>query len=321
MKETSKYPSWFGSLRLDENNELEDTVLHIKDIQFLAETLKDYIFTKPKMNFTGRNLSEEAIKCGFVNSKEEYYSLLHQVSVKTVKLQLAEMEQSDLKIIQAINALDDIDKSANELSERLAEWYGIHFPEIELFGDELAYFISKHGVRKNIGANDNYFNLAESSMGISFNDEDEDIITEYSSNILSLYATRRKIELYIHEQMDIVAPNLSNIAGYLLGARMISIAGSLEKLAKMPSSTIQVIGANKALFKHLRSKATSPKHGIIFNHPTIKGSSWRHRGKISRSLASTVSIAARVDFYSSETVLNDDLAQQLEAKIKSIKKL
>ena len=86
----------------------------------------------------------------------------------------------------------------------------------------------------------------------------------------------------------------------MLGARLISLAGSLEKLAEFPSSTIQVIGASKALFKHLRARAPSPKHGIIYSHPLINTAPWWVRGKIARAVAAKLSLAARIDFYSGE---------------------
>ena len=116
---------------------------------------------------------------------------------------------------------------------------------------------------------------------------------------------------------NLVAPNLNLIAGPMLGARLISIAGSLEKLAEFPSSTIQVIGASKALFKHLRARAPSPKHGIIYSHPLINTAPWWVRGKIARAVAAKLSLAARIDFYSGKKDLS--LAEKLETKVLQIK--
>jgi nucleolar protein 56 len=103
----------------------------------------------------------------------------------------------------------------------------------------------------------------------------------------------------------------------MLGARLISLAGSLEKLAVFSASTIQVIGASKALFKHLRARAPSPKHGIIYSHPLINTSPWWVRGKISRALAAKLSLAARIDFYSGEK--DSSLVEKLETKVQQIR--
>ena len=117
--------------------------------------------------------------------------------------------------------------------------------------------------------------------------------------------------------MKAVAPNLNIIAGPMLGARLISTAGSLEKLAAFPSSTIQVIGASKALFKHLRARAPSPKHGIIYSHPLINTAPWWIKGKIARALAAKLSLAARIDFYSGKKDLS--LTEKLEMKAQQIR--
>ena len=118
--------------------------------------------------------------------------------------------------------------------------------------------------------------------------------------------------------MNELAPNLTLIAGHTLGARLLSIAGSLERLAGMPSSTIQVIGASNALFKHLKGKATSPKHGVIFRHPLVNSAPKHQRGRIARAVASRISLAARLDYYSGE--LKTGLQEELMKKVQEIRK-
>ena len=154
-------------------------------------------------------------------------------------------------------------------------------------------------------------------MGAALGFADEELLRSLANNICSLYDTRRYIENYINTSMTSVAPNLCEIAGASLGARLMSMAGSLEKLAAFPSSTVQVIGANRALFKHLRSRAPSPKHGIIFNNPVIKNAPWWQRGKLARALAAKISLAARTDFYSGE--LDPSIKEALEKKLESIR--
>ncbi len=222
-----------------------------------------------------------------------------------------------MRIIQSVEALDDIDEAVNALCERLSEWYGLHFPELGLTAEKLATFVMENGSRSNVSSDDPMYDLAMSSMGADLSDMDERMVRRFARDICGLYDTRHEIEGYIMESMEFVAPNLTDIAGALLGARMLSMAGGLEALCKLPSSTVQVMGANRALFKHLRSRAPSPKHGIIFNHPLVKGSPWWLRGKIARSLAARITLASRTDVYSGK--LNPVIKEGLEKKVNFIK--
>jgi nucleolar protein 56 len=154
-------------------------------------------------------------------------------------------------------------------------------------------------------------------MGAKLEAPDEALLMGFAESVCSLYERRKQIEAYIESSMETLAPNLTLLAGPMLGARLISIAGSLEKLAAFPSSTIQVIGASKALFKHLRARAPSPKHGIIYSHPFINTSPWWVRGKVARALAAKLSLAARIDFYSAKK--NPSLAGELEEKIRKLR--
>ncbi|AEH61802.1 Pre-mRNA processing ribonucleoprotein, binding domain protein [Methanosalsum zhilinae DSM 4017] len=319
--DTMEHPAWFGSLLLDDDSAILRCDVAEKDIQILGRRLMHLpVPSCHDSRPAGRNLVSDAIHCGFINSSSEYYDLLRRVCIRAVKLEISSMESPDIRIVQAINALDDIDETSNALSERLLEWYGAHFPELKLTGDELAKFVAEHGSRTNINTDSVYFEKARTSMGISLTPEDEAIMQDLGQTISDLYRNRRDIEKYIRDSMEKTAPNLTEIAGPLLGARLISIAGGLEKLAKMPSSTIQVLGANRALFKHLRSRAPSPKHGVIFNHPLIKGSPWWQRGRIARAFASTIAMAARKDSYSENLQKDAQLTKRLEAKIEEIKR-
>ncbi|HDG64309.1 MAG TPA: C/D box methylation guide ribonucleoprotein complex aNOP56 subunit, partial [Thermococcus sp.] len=129
---------------------------------------------------------------------------------------------------------------------------------------------------------------------------------------------RSEIEDYIDRAMDDVAPNLKGLVGAKLAARLISLAGGLKELAMMPASTIQVLGAEKALFRHLRSGAKPPKHGVIYQYPAINKSPWWQRGKIARALAGKLAIATRVDYFSGEYIA-EELKKEIEARIKEIK--
>ncbi len=261
---------------------------------------------------------------------EEYYS----VGVALTRLRIQEQSGArDKMIIQAIEALDDIDKVINLLVSRLREWYSLHFPELdEILPKHQQYvaFVKTVGPRENVteeklkelgfseGKVEKILKAAQGSMGAPLGKFDAEIIVKLASEISDLYKLREQIEDYLEMAMDEVAPNLKGLVGAKLGARLLSLAGGLKELAMMPASTIQVLGAEKALFRHLRSGAKPPKHGVIFQYPAINRSPWWQRGKIARALAGKLAIAARVDYFSGEYIA-EELKQELEQRIREIK--
>ncbi|MGM0771699.1 MAG: NOP5/NOP56 family protein [Halobacteriota archaeon] len=311
-----KIITWYGILTVEDNS-VTDCELFNKDIDELAEGLLHREMTGVQPPDSGFDIRGPAISCGFVEDDREYDFLLRDVSIRAGKLRISRTNTPDMRIIQAVEALDDIDDAANALSERLSEWYGLHFPELGLSSEQLARFVKEHGARSNISSDDPMFAKASTSMGAELPPADEELVRQFASNICYLYDNRHSIEESILRNMEEIAPNLTVIAGPLIGARLISMTGGLERLAQMPSSTVQVMGASRALFKHLRSRAPSPKHGLIFNHPLIKNSPWWQRGKIARALAAKISLACRTDVYSGE--LNPAIKPGLEKKINSIK--
>ena len=156
-------------------------------------------------------------------------------------------------------------------------------------------------------------------MGADLNDQDLEQIRMLCRQYLNLSETRRKIEKYLSEMMKEEAPNISTLTGPILGARLIALAGGLENLAKMPSSTIQVLGAEKALFRSLTTGARPPKHGVLFQHALVHGSKRTLRGKISRLLAGKIAIAARTDVFSGDYI-GDELKKALLEKVEEIRK-
>lgn len=312
-----KVNTWFGSLELGEKEELLEFELFPKNIPELASHSLALMKSREGVPPRGFDLKAAAILSGFVSSAKEYYELLHKVTLETVKIQVSKALTPDQRIIQAIEALDDLNETTNSLSERLFEWYGSYFPESGLSGETLACFISKYGSRENIEPENPLYAKARTSMGAKLEISDETLIKGFAENVCNLYEQRRQLEAYIENSMDRIAPNLSTLAGPMLGARLISLSGSLEKLAAFPSSTVQVIGASKALFKHLRARAPSPKHGIIYSHPLINTAPWWLRGKIARALAAKITLATRIDFYSGRK--DPSLEKKLEIKIQQLK--
>jgi len=312
-----KINTWFGSLEVGSNGEILASDLFPRDIRELALHSLSLRSSRENLPPESFDLKAAALECGFAASFSEYYSFLHEVTLEAAKLQVSEALTPDQRIVQAVEALDDINETTNSLSERLFEWYGGYFPESGLAGEPLALFIVKYGSRENVTPDDPLYLKARDSMGAKLEAADEALLKGFAESVCSLYSRRKQIEAYIESSMEALAPNLTMIAGPMLGARLISIAGSLEKLAAFPSSTIQVIGASKALFKHLRARAPSPKHGVIYSHPLINTSPWWVRGKVARALAAKLSLAARIDFYSAEK--NPSLAGELEEKVRKIR--
>jgi nucleolar protein 56 len=311
------FVTWFGVLTLDENGTVSECDLFQKDRDELAKQLVKTEVVNANKPPSGFDLRAAAAECGFVGSNEEYDALLRDVGIRAAKNQISRSGTTGMRIIQAVEALDDIDGVVNALSERLSEWYGIYFPELDLTAEPLARFVSKYGSRSNIPPEDGLYEKAATSMGAELTGADEELIKSFAVNLCNLYETRGRIEAYLVEIMTSTAPNITSVAGALLGARLISLAGSLERLAYFPSSTVQVIGANKALFKHLRARAPSPKHGVIFNHPLIRNAPWWQRGKIARAVAAKISIASRIDLYSGK--LDESLEVELARKIEVIR--
>ncbi|MDI9644097.1 MAG: C/D box methylation guide ribonucleoprotein complex aNOP56 subunit [Candidatus Verstraetearchaeota archaeon] len=254
-------------------------------------------------------------------------------SIVRIKIRIAS-EKRDKLVAQAVSALDEIDKNVNITVSRVREWYSLHFPELDsLVPDHRQYMliVKKFGKRSNIdpeGVSEivqseskgkALSEAALSSMGADVNEYDLKQIVDLAEINLKTYESRDSMERYIDDMMKEVAPNVRELAGATLGARLIALAGSLEGLAKKPASTLQVLGAEKALFRSLKTGARPPKHGIIFQHQYLHSAERWQRGKIARALAGKLSIAARVDAFGGGLIA-DKLKAGLEKRIAEIKK-
>ncbi len=207
--------------------------------------------------------------------------------VDFAKQKIKNVYSKDRLIIQAANMYEELSKMINMFYERLSEWYGLYWPEKVKEIEHVEDFTKIVGEERE-----------GQSMGFDIEESDLDIIKKTGEEIKNLISIRSKISNYIKEEMEKIAPNISKIAGHNLGAKIIAAAGGLEKLAKMPSSTIQVLGAEKALFRHIRKGAKPPKHGIILSHELMPKIKRENRGKLARVLSSKIALAAKVDFYS-----------------------
>ncbi|KAI9756011.1 MAG: ribose-phosphate pyrophosphokinase [Chaenotheca gracillima] len=218
-------------------------------------------------------------------------------------------DKVDTMIVHAIALLDDLDKELNTYAMRVKEWYGWHFPEMgRIVNDNLAYarVILTMGLRSNASTSDLAEVLpeeietavkaaAEVSMGTEITPEDLENIQALAEQVVGFTEYRQQLSGYLSARMNAIAPNLTTLVGELVGARLIAHAGSLMNLAKSPASTIQILGAEKALFRALKTKHDTPKYGLIYHASLIGQATGRNKGKIARMLATKSAIGLRVD--------------------------
>lgn len=231
------------------------------------------------------------------------------------------VNRADNMIIQSISLLDQLDKDINTFSMRLREWYSYHFPEllkivndnylyarvVRLIGDrkqidESAILPELQKIIDNEEACNQVISAAKSSMGMDIAEIDLINISSFSSKVINLVQYRRELMEYLQSRMANVAPNLSALIGETVGARLISHAGSLINLAKYPASTVQILGAEKALFRALKTRGNTPKHGLLFHSSYIAKAGPKNKGRISRFLANKCSIASRIDCFNEQPV-------------------
>ena len=223
----------------------------------------------------------------------------------------------DVYLGHAVRAHDDLVSANNMLSERLHEWYSLHFPELKEVLSTEAYVdaIVKTGNRDEILKS---LDSKMDSIGADVDEEDLRPMRTLATVLRESIAAKKAVESYIDSRMKVVAPNTTALIGPVIGARLIMQAGSISRLASMPSGTIQLLGAEKAMFRHLKKKAKPPKHGILFQHPLVHSAPAWQRGPIARTLASKVSMAARADAYTGNDI-SALLKEQLGKRIAEIR--
>merc|ERR1711997_492683 len=238
-------------------------------------------------------------------------------------------DKIDTMIVQAVNLLDDLDKELNNYIMRCREWYGWHFPELgKIITDNLAFVrtVELMGTRENAKSIDlsdvlpeeveeKVKEAAEISMGTEISGEDIINIKHLCQQVVEIQEYRGQLYEYLKNRMMAIAPNLTVLVGELVGARLIAHAGTLMNLAKHPASTVQILGAEKALFKALKTKHDTPKYGLIYHAQLVGQSGTKLKGKVSRMLAAKASLACRVDALGEET--NTDLGIEHRAKVES----
>ncbi len=240
--------------------------------------------------------------------------------------------EKDKLIVYLVKLMDGVDEASNILLDRFKDSYSLYFPELSNLvsgSDDYLRLVSSLKNRESFtrervqeiledeAKSSRVAEASSSSTGADIDEESLGLLLELSESILNMRERRRSLEERIGSLMEEVAPNLRAVVGGSIGARLIAEAGSLEKLMKFPASTVQVLGAEKALFAHLSKGVNPPKHGIIFQFPMLRRSPLDKRGKIARRIAANASIASRIDYFKG-SYSGDELRKQLEEDIEKI---
>ncbi|GAA5886123.1 hypothetical protein JCM6882_004272 [Rhodosporidiobolus microsporus] len=288
----------------------------------------------------GIRLHQEKLLAGLESgdTKRSQLGLGHAYSRAKVKFNV---NRSDNMIIQAIALLDQLDKDVNTFAMRVREWYGWHFPElVKIVPDNYQYAKVCHllgdksqltddilePLAELLDNNDtlarNIIDAARASMGTDVSEVDHLNIKNFATRVIHLYDYRKSLQKYLSEKMGVVAPNLAALIGDTVGARLISHAGSLTNLSKYPASTVQILGAEKALFRALKTKGNTPKYGLIYHSTFIGRAAAKNKGRISRFLANKASIASRMDCFADQpsTKIGEALRAQVEERLEFYEK-
>jgi nucleolar protein 56 len=277
------------------------------------------------------NENEYLTKLGVGKTLEDIASFRRDVAIRLSKAKVsAASGEKDLLVKNAIDAIDEVDKSINVLVMRLREWYSVHQPSLSRLvedQDQYARILKETNGKESMTKDmlvsagvpeatiELVMNAILGDIGAELRDIDLNIIKVLAISVDNMYSTRKELEDYVGTVMEEISPNVTALVGPLVGARLISLAGSLEELARKPSSTVQVFGAEKALFRAIKTGADPPKHGIIYRVSEINSAPYWQRGKIARALAGKLSIAARIDAYSDRNIgasLREDFMKRVE---------
>ena len=265
------------------------------------------------------NLENVLEDIGFSKNQDEIIKAYEKLAIYKIK---KSSQEEDKLLIQAINSVDDIDESISKLVERIRDWYTIYFPEMDTISNNETYIklIAESENREDIleKFKEHFTEGIDESTGADIEESDLEMLKSFAESIYSLQKSRKELEAYIDSKMEAIAPNLRDLLGATLGAKLIAHIGSIKRLATYPASVIQIMGAEKAIFRHLKTGERPPKHGLIFQHPSVRGAKWWNRGKVARNLALKITLAVRKDVFSGE--YDPSIAEDYLKKVEQIEK-
>ncbi|MGM5480770.1 MAG: hypothetical protein ACQESC_04910, partial [Nanobdellota archaeon] len=236
--------------------------------------------------------------------------------IDKAKRAVAKSFTPDVTVIHLLSVIDDLTIEANTLSKRLREWHGTVLPEVGYAIQDNEEFVNTVADMPYEALRKQY--CAGVSMAVDKQDASYDTIKDFAGHVRGIFMFKQSLLAVLKAELSRIAPNIAELCGPTIGARLLSSAGSLKKMAFMPSSTIQLLGAEKALFRHLRSGSNSPKHGFIFSHPLIQQAKQSLRGKVARVLADKISFCSRLDYFKGEFKA-DEYYKQLKGQFQGEK--
>lgn len=325
-----------GLIKNNDNIIIESNIRLSNYISYLGTEHKDKIHIQTPNrggNYLRSNLEDVLCEIGFfdseeldnskrLNNKSKLISIYNKIAIFKMK---ESSKEEDKLVIQAINSIDEIDESISKLVERIREWNVLYFPEIDIIQNNESFInlIADNDREKIIEFPpdiilNNEIDIENGSSGADIEVEDLEMINNFAKSIQSLQKTRNKTEEYIDKKMEKLAPNLRDLLGSSLAAKLIAHIGGIKNLSMYSASTIQIMGAEKALFRHLKTGERPPKHGLIFQHPQVRTSNWWIRGKIARTLALKISLAVRKDVFSGE--FDPSISEGFLERVEEIKK-
>ncbi|MGQ0797089.1 MAG: NOP5/NOP56 family protein [Methanobacteriota archaeon] len=317
--------TWFGTFLLDEGKvvrshlfpkepaALADRMAVVEDWKVLDEeralmgSVDETFVIEPRLERAGGNLTSE--RPPFLAPEDFGFErgLLHAAMVDLAKRRMRKAIRPEDHLRQAVAALADVQDQENLALERLREWYGLHFPELARIVDDRVYrtLIATHGRRDSMPVE-----LTE-SVGAELGEAEEREVRGLAELGIAIASRREALEAYVERSVRTIAPNVADLTGPVIAAKLVSQAGGIEELARLPAGTIQLLGAERALFLHLRTGAKPPKHGLLFQHPLVHRARPWQRGAIARAFAAKIAIAARADAYTKRRI-----SEQLQADLR-----
>lgn len=303
-------------------DELEQVLSKIKDndvvtnIKFKKEGFNVEFREKVSASqYLKDNVRKIALETGFIKEPVEFNRLLSEIQLIKTRKKIKSEKKKDRIAMHAVSSVEDLVDISNRLSERLHEWYGLYYPELEeLVKDNQKYveLLSKNPKREAVKG-------FSRTIGMDLDETDLEILKVFSEKASAIFELNEEIEKYLEKIMPEIAPNMTSIAGPILAAKLIVLAGGLKNLSKFPSSTIQLLGAEKALFRFMKNKkkVSPPKYGILFLHPEVTNAPQELKGKVARAVASELSMAVKTDFYTQEDK-SEHYKKRLKKRLKEI---
>lgn len=324
---------WFGVFLID-GDKVVKTHLFPKDPSGIATRLhaiqKGHILDEERAAAQGKrvNVLESRLEplgrmvvadASFVNAATYGFreTLLKEALLLLAEMKTEEETGADRHLMEAIASYDAAQEQINQLDLKLHSWYGLHYPELgdALKGIDYSKAVSSYGDRESVQEG---IDLSGASIGVDFIEGEKEMLMSLASGIIYLTDLSEKTGEYIDRRAQEVLPNLSALLGPKLACRLVREAGGLERLSSFPAGTVQLIGAEKALFRHLRKGRRPPKHGLIFQHPLVHSMPRDRRGRMSRFIGGKAAIAARLDMYRGRD-MGEELKREAEKRAEELR--